>query len=252
MTRPLLEVCVDTAAGLDAAVAGGADRIELCAALDLGGLTPTPGLIAHARTSPIPIYAMIRPRSGDFVFDAHDINTMLDDIHAVRDAGLAGVVLGASLPDGQLDGDSLATLRAAAKGLGTTLHRAVDLVPDFNAALELAIDLGFERVLTSGGALSALAGAEVVARMHARAEQRIIVMPGSGLSAANVSELFARRRFAEVHASCARTTPAQGEAAQRLGFALTERRYTSSDEVKALRAALDRETSSQHADQTLA
>ena len=149
MTRPLLEICVDTAAGLDAAIKGGADRIELCSALEVGGLTPTPGLIAYARTSPIPVYAMVRPRPGDFVFDVSDAATMLDDIRAVADAGLAGVVLGASLPDGQLDCATLQTLCAAAQGLGTTLHRAFDLVPDFDAALEMAVNLRFERVLTS-------------------------------------------------------------------------------------------------------
>jgi len=239
MTRPLLEVCVDTAAGLDAAVAGGADRIELCAALDLGGLTPTPGLIAHARTSPVPVYAMIRPRSGDFVFDAQDIRAMRDDIHAMRDAGLAGVVLGASLPDGQLDQATLEILCTAARGLGTTLHRAFDLAPDFDSALETAIDLGFERVLTSGGALTAPVVVEIIARMHMRAQRRIVVMPGSGVNATTVSELFAHARFAEVHASCARVTPTHGDAAQRLGFAQSERRYTSSDEVRKLRSALD-------------
>ena len=101
--RITLEVCVDTPEGFEAAVAGGADRIELCAALDLGGLTPSPGLMALAAKASTPVYAMIRPRAGDFVFGLGDEAAMLGDIDAVRSAGLAGVVIGANLADGRLD-----------------------------------------------------------------------------------------------------------------------------------------------------
>jgi copper homeostasis protein len=147
----LLEICVADAASLEAAIEGGADRIELCSALELGGLTPSPGLMRLAAQAPIPVYAMIRPRAGDFVFSAREGEIMLADIEAVGGAGLAGVVLGASLPDGRLDEALLSRLHGHARGLGTTLHRAFDLVPDRPAALEAAIALGFERILTSGG-----------------------------------------------------------------------------------------------------
>ena len=165
--RILLEVCVDTPAGLAAAIAGGADRIELCAALALQGLTPAPGLMAQAAKAPIPIYPMIRPRNGDFCYDAGDLDHMRRDIDAVREYGLAGVVIGANLPDGQLDLDALEMLVEHSQGLGLSLHRAFDLVPEQSVALEAAIALGFERVLTSGGALTAQAGAERIAELGA-------------------------------------------------------------------------------------
>src|SRR5450830_141894 len=147
-----LEVCVDNAVGLAAALTGGADRIELCSALDTGGLTPSFGLLRAASASPVPVVAMIRPRGGDFCFDEAEIQLMLDDIDAVAAAGLHGVVLGASLPDGQLDHRTLERLvhRAAAHGLHCTLHRAIDLCPDLEQATVLAIALGFGRILTSG------------------------------------------------------------------------------------------------------
>ncbi len=146
---PLLEVCVGDPESLIAAIEGGADRIELCSALELGGLTPTPGLMALAARAPVPVYAMVRPRGGDFVFSSSEREAMRADIAGVRAAGLAGVVLGAS-PDGTLDGETLADLVQASAGLGTTLHRAFDLVPDIGDAVETAVALGFERILTSG------------------------------------------------------------------------------------------------------
>ena len=115
MTNILLEVCVEDAAGLQAAVDGGADRVELCSALSVGGLTPSPGLMALAGKVDIPVYAMIRPRPGDFVFDAGDMDVMRVEIEAARSAGLAGVVLGASRPDGSLDKEALKTLVAGSK-----------------------------------------------------------------------------------------------------------------------------------------
>src|SRR5690606_28852103 len=130
MSRILLEVCVADAESLDAAITGGADRIELCSALEVGGLTPSPGLMRLAAAAPLPVYAMIRPRSGVFAFGSRETQIMLDDIATVREAGLAGVVLGASWPDGRLDADLLAKFTQASAGLGKTLHRAFDLVPD--------------------------------------------------------------------------------------------------------------------------
>ena len=130
MRRVLLEVCIDSAQGLAAAIEGGADRIELCSALPLGGLTPSPGFMAFAARAPIPSYAMIRPRAGNFVFSKAEIDMMRGDIDAARAAGLAGVVLGANLESGALDEAGLWKLKEHAAGMGTTLHRAIDLVPD--------------------------------------------------------------------------------------------------------------------------
>jgi copper homeostasis protein len=200
--RVILEVCVDTPAGLAAALKGGADRIELCSALALQGLTPAPGLMAVAAEAAIPIYPMIRPRNGDFVYDAGDLDAIFRDIDATRDAGLAGVVIGANAASGELDVEALAMLVAHAEGLGVTLHRAFDLTPDPFAALETAIDLGFERILTSGCAQSAMAGAETIARLVTQADGRIAILAGGGVNPSNVAELVARTGVREVHGSC--------------------------------------------------
>ena len=200
--RPTLEVCVDTPAGLAAAVAGGADRIELCAALSLHGLTPAPGLMAQAARMDCPVYAMIRSRQGDFVYGPADLDAMRRDIDAARDFGLAGVAVGANRSSGELDLDALSALRAHAEGLGVTLHRAFDLVTDLGAALEAAVELGFERILTSGGQRTAPAGAEQLTALVSQAAGRISIMAGSGLNADNVADLIARTGVREVHGSC--------------------------------------------------
>ncbi|GHE92807.1 copper homeostasis protein CutC [Aliiroseovarius zhejiangensis] len=203
MTPRTLEICVDTIDGAIAAQAGGADRIELCAALSEGGLTPSAGLMVAASRLDIPCYAMIRPRSGLFVYSDADVQLMLDDLAAVKEADLAGVVLGAQKPDGTLDTAVLGLLLAAAEGLGATLHRVIDVVPDPLAALDQAIALGFERVLTSGGAATAVEGADRIQAMIRHAAGRIAIMPGSGLTDGNISDFVAQTGVREVHASCA-------------------------------------------------
>ncbi|WP_244493473.1 copper homeostasis protein CutC [Aureimonas sp. N4] len=234
-----LEICVDDAAGLDAAVRGGADRIELCSALALGGLTPSVGFMQMAGALALPVYAMIRPRAGDFCFSSAEADLMERDIAAAREAGLAGVVLGAGLPDGRLDIRLLERLLRAAEGLGTTLHRAFDLAgPDFDAALDQAIGLGFERVLTSGGARTAPDGLPVLACLMERAEGRITIMPGSGITAATLPGLIASLPITEVHASCSRSVPVHSPAAERLGFASPTERRTDEGAVRALKALL--------------
>lgn len=212
-----LEVCVDTIDGLRQAVAAGAARIELCGPLAVGGTTPSVGLIEAARGSAAAVYAMIRPRDGDFVFSPADEAAMLAEIRFIRAAGLAGVVLGASRPDGTLDEAVLGRLSAAADGLGRTLHRAFDLAPDPLAALEIAIGLGFERVLTSGGSPRAVDGAAVLARLARAAAGRIEIMAGSGITPDNVAGLVAACGVQAVHASC-RNRVVQDDRLARFGF----------------------------------
>jgi copper homeostasis protein len=231
----LLEVCVDSSEGLAAAIYGGADRVELCSALELGGLTPTPGLIGQAAVSPIPIHAMIRPRPGNFVFAEADIDAMLREIDAVRSAGLAGVVLGANLVNGELDHITLERLMRQCQGLGVTLHRAFDLVPDLDEAVTMTIELGFERILTSGRSLTALAGINDLEETHKLAMGRIKVMPGSGINIGNAGILLDRIPFNEIHSSCAVLTAPASEAARRLGFETTSQKQTSVDVVRALK-----------------
>lgn len=239
MADILLEVCVDSAAGLQAAVDGGADRIELCSALELGGLTPSFGVMKQAARIPLPVYAMIRPRSGDFAFNDNDLAIMRDDIAMAREAGLAGVVLGVSLDNGQLNADLLSILVDHSYGLGLTLHRAFDCTcPNFSEALETAIELGFERILTSGGASSAIGGVQVLERVFEQAKGRISIMPGAGINAENVGMLRAHLPLREVHGSCSHPVRiALGPAAD-LGFAREGQRETDEGLVRSLKAAL--------------
>jgi copper homeostasis protein len=225
----LLEVCVDSLAGLQAAVMGGADRIELCAALDVGGLTPSAGLMRAAAGCPVPVMAMIRPRSGDFDFSREEVAVMQADIAAARAAGMAGVVLGATCGP-TLDRDTLASLIEAASGLDLTLHRAVDLCEDAEAAVETAVALGFRRILTSGGANTAAEGMPRLAAMIAAARGRIAIMPGSGLTADTVGRLRPLG-VGEIHASCSVPGPVAP-----MGFGAP--RMTGVDRVRALKAAL--------------
>ena len=149
-----LEICVDTPGDFDLALAAGVDRIELCSALGLGGLTPTPGLIRHAASSPVPVYAMIRPRAGNFCFSNSEVDVMMDEIQHVRDAGLAGVVLGASDGHGALDEPVLSVLCQAAQGLGQTLHRVVDTITDPVTAVLTAQDRKSTRLNSSHSSVS--------------------------------------------------------------------------------------------------
>jgi copper homeostasis protein len=235
-----LEVCVDNVHGLAAALEGGADRIELCSALDVGGLTPSAGLLRAASTSPVPVVAMIRPRGGDFCFNALETQLMLDEIDAVAASGLQGVVLGASLPDGRLDQVTLERLvrRAGDCGLRCTLHRAIDLCPDLAQATRLAIDLGFERILSSGGASSAPEGLDGFQRCFDAADRRIAIMPGAGIHAGNVELLRARLPLTDVHASCSEALPPASKQLLAFGFDSGHRRQTSSTKVAALKAKL--------------
>jgi copper homeostasis protein len=235
-----LEVCVDNVHGLAAALAGGADRIELCSALEIGGLTPSAGLLRAASNSPVPVVAMIRPRGGDFCFDDQETQLMLMDIDAVAAAGLQGVVLGASKPDGRLDRHTLERLvrHATDRGLHCTLHRAIDLCPDLAQATRLAVDLGFERILTSGGARSAPEGLDGLRRCFDAAAGRIAIMPGAGINAANAHLLRAALPLTDVHASCSEALPAAPAQVLAFGFDAGNRRQTSSAKVAALKAEL--------------
>lgn len=248
-----LEICVDDIAGLDSAVAGGGDRIELCSALALGGLTPAPSLIAAATAIAIPVHLLARPREGGFRYTAREAAMIAADITAASDAGLAGVVIGASRADHGLDIDLLAELVAHARLLGTargvplslTLHRAIDLCDDMPAALDAAIALGFDRVLTSGGEPKAIDGLAMLAALHRRAAGHIVILAGSGIDAGNVSEILATG-ISEVHASCGSLVlPGDEDGAsvtavreRQFGFAAAARRHTDVMRVRNLKAIL--------------
>ncbi|MCC5958962.1 MAG: copper homeostasis protein CutC [Rhodobacteraceae bacterium] len=233
-----LEICVDTLDGLDAAIKGGADRIELCAALDVGGLSPAPSLLYAAQSAPIPVYCMIRPRAGSFIYTARELDFMCAEITLVRELGFAGVVLGCGDESG-LDIAGLSRLCAAADGLGRTLHRVVDLLPDRRDVPRQAASLGFERILTSGGQPHAQQGMADIAAMVRAAPQGVSIMPGSGVSAQNAAGILRDTGAREIHAS-ARGQDARhnGTRLTSLGFCAARTKYTDPSRVAGLKAAL--------------
>jgi copper homeostasis protein len=199
-TPPLLEVCVDSPEAARAAEAGGADRVELCAALSEGGLTPSPGAIELARERiGIGLVVLIRPRAGDFLYSAGELEVMARDLERCAAAGADGVALGLLCRDGTVDRERTAELVARARPLEVTFHRAFDMTRDPEEALEVLAALGVERVLTSGAQRTALEGAGLLARLVDRARGRLSVMAGGGVRPANAAELLRRTGVGELH-----------------------------------------------------
>ena len=239
----ILEICVDDAAGVDAAVAGGADRIELCSALELGGLTPSGALLDHALRAGCPVHMMIRPRGGGFFYDEDDLALMVEEIGGAVARGAAGVVVGALRPDGGLDRAALARFRDAARDATIVLHRAIDLVPDPVAAVGEAIELGYDKILSSGGASTAVEGMATLAAMVAAAGERLSVIAGSGVTPDNVARIIAGTGVREVHGSASSPGPEPDAATLRLGFATGPRRATNQAIVQRLHSALTKKGS---------
>jgi copper homeostasis protein len=237
MDRILLEICVDDLAGVHAAAEGGADRIELCSALALGGLSPSPAFAAAALERGLVVHAMVRPRAGDFVYSPDELELMVAEIRAFAAVGVAGVVVGATRDDGSPDRDSLARLRDAAAGLDIVLHRAIDLAPDSCAAVELAASLGFDHVLSSGGARTASEGAATLSKMVEAAAGRINIMAGSGVTADNVADLVRATGVQAVHASGSGQCPWPDPRVGSFGFGPPLKRFTDAARVAALSAA---------------
>lgn len=236
--RPTLEICVDNPAGLEAAVAGGADRIELCSALELGGLTPSGALLDLAVRTGCPVHMMVRPRAGGFVVAEDDAVLMIEEIRLAVSRGAAGIVVGALDADGGLDRDRLARFRDAAQDSTIVLHRAIDLVPDPVAAVREAAALGYDKVLSSGGALTAIEGMATLAAMALAAGERVSIIAGSGVTPANVARLIAGTGVREVHGSASRPGADPDAATRQFGFATGRRRETDEAIVAALRAAV--------------
>ncbi|WP_264874897.1 copper homeostasis protein CutC [Vibrio agarivorans] len=207
-----VEVCIDHLESLPLAIQGGANRIEMCSSLELGGLTPSYGLMCQAaKLSTIPVYAMIRPRQGDFLCDVQDIELMCLDIEAAAQAGLQGIVTGVLTADGHVDLAAMKTLvrKAHDLKLGVTFHRAIDQCADMPLALEQIIELGCERVLTSGQARTAQEGIEQLNALVKQAQGRISIMAGAGVNADNAADIVARTNVTEVHLSGKTTRPSQ-------------------------------------------
>ena len=179
----LLEVCVDSLESALAAQSGGADRLELCANLLIGGTSPSPALIEEVLAAvTIPVNVLLRPRFGDFCFTDAEKRILIREVETCRDLGVHGVVLGALLPDGRLDRDHLAQcIEAGGPNLSHTLHRAFDLCRDPFEGLEDAVALGFDTILTSGQQAKAIEGAALLGRLVEKAAGRIQILAGSGV-----------------------------------------------------------------------
>ena len=202
--KHLLEICCADLESVAVANDAGADRIELCSALSVGGLTPSYGMVSEAvRMSRIPVNVLIRPREGDFVYTQAEGLCMLSDIEACSSAGASGVVIGALNPDRSIDTAICSLLASKAKGLGMTVtfHRAFDLCCNPSGALETIISMGCDRVLTSGQQSSATKGAKLLRQLVGQADGRIIIMPGAGVNSHVIADLAAETRAKEFHAS---------------------------------------------------
>jgi copper homeostasis protein len=197
-----LEVCIDNLAGLEACIKGNADRIELCSSLIHGGLTPETDLMRHASNTTIPVRIMVRPKSGNFHYSSKDLRQMKNDIDVARSFGFEGVVFGATLVNGSIDQTFLEKLVTHAFGLKKTLHRAIDTISDPVGAVNTAINLGFDCILSSGGFNTANEGLLVLKEMHSIALGKIEIMPGSGVNPENAQKIAKSSNFTWLHSSC--------------------------------------------------
>jgi copper homeostasis protein len=196
----ILEISVENLEAALAAQCGGAHRLELCAELAVGGLTPSDELMRRVRSEiQLPIFAMIRPRSGDFVYADGEIESMRRDIEVARKLGMDGVVLGLLREDRSVDVERTRELVQFARPLPVTFHRAFDECADLQRSLEDVIASGASRILTSGGAATAMEGLSTLKRLVAAAGERIIILPGSGIHAGNIAEVARGTGAREFH-----------------------------------------------------
>jgi copper homeostasis protein len=206
----ILEIIASTVEDCLTAESGGADRIELCAAIGTGGLTPSLGTLIEAKKRVrIPLMAMVRPRSGGFCYSEEDFAVMQRDASLLLEQGADGIVFGILQPDGSVDGERCGKMLKLAHGRQRVFHRAFDVVPDPVCALDELIELGFTRVLTSGQRKTAAEGRDLISRLINRAGQRAEILPGGGVRAPNVRQLVEATCCTQVHmtAFSARTDP---------------------------------------------
>ncbi len=197
----LFESCVDSLDAALASVAGGARRLELCARLDVGGTTPDPGLVREVVDAvPVPVFTMVRPRGGSFVYGDAEVDAMVRDIRLMRAAGAHGLVFGALRPDRTIDEGVMRRLLSHARPLPVTCHKAFDDTPDLLAALGTLVGLGVDRVLTSGGRPTAAEGTAMIAALVARGGEAITVVAGGRVRADTVAALVWQTGVREIHA----------------------------------------------------
>ena len=232
-----LEIVVDDAQGLAVAARARVDRIELCSALGLGALTPSAGLMELASGCGLPVVAMVRPRPGDFLYAPDELEVMRTDIRAARSAGLAGVAFGVTQADGRLDRSAMARLVEAAGGMEVTVHRAFDVTPEAEEALETVVSLGITRIMTAGHAADAGQGTAALGALVRAAAGRCEIMAGGGVTA-EIAEALIATGVDALHASCGVMQPVTGPfGALRIA---PERMVTDADSIRALQQAMRR------------
>ncbi len=244
--KPILEVCCGDIESVLAANEGGAGRIELCAALADGGVTPSAGMIRRAvELSHIPVNVLIRPRGGDFLYTPEEVDVMEDDIRLCGEYGANGVVIGALTPDGMIDEAVTRRLIEAAGNMSVTFHRAFDLCRSAEEGLDTLIALGCDRVLTSGQRASAMEGEETLRMLRDRAAGRIVILAGAGVNAEVAGRLVASGAADEVHASARKGSESlmkwrrPGVPMGAPGTDEYIRKITSPDEVRAIVNAIE-------------
>jgi len=198
---PLIEICVESADGAGRAAEAGADRVELCSGLAEGGVTPSIGAIERAaqQCGETQVFVIVRPRGGDFVYSDAELDVMVRDIAAAKKAGANGIVSGALRPDGRVDLERTRALVEASRPQPFTFHRAFDMCDAPGRALDELVDLGVDRVLTSGQAANVIEGAALIRELIEQAAGRIIVLPGGGVREHNVEQLLRETGAQEIH-----------------------------------------------------
>jgi copper homeostasis protein len=206
MTRPLLEVSVEGVDGMLAAQDSGADRVELCASVLEGGITPSIGMVREAlRRARIPVFVIVRPRGGDFLYSEAEFESMCQDMMALKELGVPGVVSGCLTAAGEVDEERTAELLRLAKPMSFTFHRAFDMVRDPVHSLEVLISLGVDRLLTSGQRGTALEGLACLKQLGQAARGRITVMPCGSIRAGNVGQVCRKTGLWELHFAAHKT-----------------------------------------------
>ena len=238
----ILEVCIDSIESAMAAKAGGADRLEICSSLSAGGTTPSVGLIRQCiEQTGLPAMVMIRPHDGEFVYSESDIETMLLDIETANSLRVTGVVFGCLNGHGSIEMNQCRRLLEAAGDLETTFHRAFDVGHSPLEMLDQLIELGFDRVLTSGQAESAQAGSELIAELVQRATGKISILAGAGVTPKNALAIVKATGVSEIHASASvasQSVSGSADVSRPVQFGQS-RRVTSADIVRAIKDAVE-------------
>jgi copper homeostasis protein len=233
----VLEVCIDRFASAEAAVRGGADRIEVCGALGAEGVTPSIGLVEQCMTlSGVSRMVMMRPHEGGFCYDESDIQTMLTDIARIKATGAEGIVIGALQSDQSIDRETCRRLIDAARPMEVTFHRAFDVTPEPLRALDALIELGCDRLLTSGRAALAVDGVKVLRELVLHAGNDLNVIAGTGICGRNVQALVESTGVPEVHISGSRLESVTERGEVCFG---RQSRVTQEEKVRAVRRAID-------------